>query len=141
VKHTAQWLLVIAVGAGLWLTVTVPTGFPVSELAAFAGPGVVLAIAMSWSANSLRRSEWSWRSALHAAAAGAILYPPLVAFVTAWGGTLGEQAMVVLFVMTSWVVLGAGAFGAILRWLLEEAPAKVRRHRHIVVVHPARSHR
>ena len=135
VKHTGQWLLVAGVGCALWLTITIPTGFPFSELAAFAGPGVVLAIAMSWTANSLRRDHWNWRSALHAAAAGAILYPPLVAFITAWGGTLGMQAMVVLFVLTSWVVLGAGAFGAVLRWLLEEAPAAHRRRRRIFVVH------
>ena len=118
-RRIASGATTLAAAGSLWMLTGIPTGFPMSDLAVFAGPGIVLAIAMSWTYHGFARDQWTWSRALHAAIAGAVFYPPLVALAVAWSGTLGPSVMVFLFVMTSWCALGAGAVGAVARWVME----------------------
>lgn len=99
---------------GLWIVATVPSGFPVTELSMFAGPGIVLAIAASWGAHAFRSTQWNWDDALYAACVGAALFPPIVGFFIAWASTFSRNVMIVLLVVASWVApLGGVIIGAV----------------------------
>jgi hypothetical protein len=107
------------VAAGLWIAASVPSGFGIAQIAMFAGPGVVLAIATSWASGAAYPDEWSWRHALRAAAFGAAVFPPFVALFLAWAGTYDRPAMVTLLVVSAWLAVLGGLAIAIARLVLQ----------------------
>lgn len=103
-RYGAAGLALIA----LWTVATTLSGFTVVQIVVFAGPGLVLAISASWMAHVFSPTDWTWDDALSAGAAGAAVFPPLVAFVVAWGATFDSGMTVALFVFGSWFALATG---------------------------------
>lgn len=90
--------VLIITGAVLWILVTIPTGFPLVDLSVFTAPGIVFAIAMNWAWNAPAPASHDWRGAIDAAMIGAVLFPPFVALILAWSGTLAPGAMEIVLV-------------------------------------------
>jgi hypothetical protein len=107
-------LITLGVGA-MWVLATVPSGFSAFQLALFAGPGMVLAIAMSWTAHAFTPEEFDWGDTLSAGAFGAAAFPPVVGLFVAWTSTFNPNVMIVLLILSSWLALGAGLIGGVLR--------------------------
>ena len=107
-------LSLAGIAAGLWLAASVPSGFSVAQLAMFAGPGIVLALAADWASHAGSQREWDWRHGLHAAGVGAAVFPPFVALFVAWSGSFGPELMVTLLVFSAWLALFCGWLFAVL---------------------------
>lgn len=103
-----------ALSVALWLAASLPSGLGVVQIAMFAGPGVVLAVAASWASHAAFPGEWSWSDGLRAAVVGAIAFPPFVALFFAWGGTFGSSVLVTLLVFSAWLAVLCGLIIALL---------------------------
>ena len=109
-------LIAIAAAAGAWAFATVPWGVNLYELLVFTAPGAVLALGASWMGHATTRSTWTWKRASRAALAGAILVPPILAFLIALHGSGGPQTLVIGFVYLAWAALiGGGLIGLLPR--------------------------
>lgn len=122
-RHLITWTLLAAM---LWVAVSIPSGFSVVQIAMFIGPGIVLAIAVSWASHAAFPDDWTWQHGLRAAAVGAGAFPPFVAAFFAWAGTFGSSSMVTLLVFSAWLAVLFGLVLALGRLAL--AP-KEKRHR------------
>lgn len=111
--------------AATWIAASVPSGFSMIQIAMFAGPGLVLAIAASWAAHAAFPHEWNWRNGLRAAVIGAVAFPPFVAVFFAWAGTFGAPVMVTLLVFSAWLAVLGGLMIALVR--LATVPSAARR--------------
>ena len=128
--HVRGNRVVVAAGATLaavflWLCASIPTGFPISQISMFAGPGIVLAVAANWASHAANPSRLTWRHGFRAAVLGAVLFPPLIAFYFAWGGSFGTGVFMTLLIFSTWLALMAGLIVATLRML--SAPERARR--------------
>ena len=56
-RRALPWPLAVAA----WLAASVSSGFAVTQIAMFAGPGVVLAVAASWASHAGFPYRWNWR--------------------------------------------------------------------------------
>ena len=121
------YVVLVLAGAVLWILVTTPTGFPLVDLSVFAGPGVVFAIAMNWAWDAPAPKPHDWRGAVDAAMIGAILFPPFVAAILAWGGTLAPGAMEIVLVLAAWIALIVGFIGGVVYRRLWREPPEARR--------------
>jgi hypothetical protein len=115
--HRARTLALTATAAGIWLLASVPSGFSPVQIAVFAGPGIVLALATDWASHVGTRREFDWRHGLKAAAVGATFFPPFVAVFFAWSGTFGADLIIALLVFTAWLALLCGFMFAGFSWL------------------------
>jgi hypothetical protein len=104
----------VAVAALLWLAASVPSGFGIVQIAVFAGPGMVLALAISWTSYANARRDWDWRHGLRAIGLGAAFFPPFVGLFFAWSGSFGSEVLVTLLVYSAWMALLCGFLLAML---------------------------
>lgn len=128
-------LLGVAAAIGLWSAATVPSGYSYVELLVFAGPGMVLAIAMSWAAHTFARSQFTWTDGLRAGIIGGAVLPPVIAFMVALSATADHGAILVTFVLGSWLALASGVLVAALRALNEDGSRTPRRSRARLTLH------
>ena len=116
-RNRARGLGLAAAAAALWLFASLPSGFSLVQIAVFAGPGVVLALATDWASHVIVRRDFNWHHGLQAAAIGATIFPPFVALFFAWSGSFGPELIVTLLVFSAWLALFCGLFFAGLSWL------------------------
>jgi hypothetical protein len=114
-RRTLRLATLWSLAAGAWFVASVASGFAVVQIAMFAGPGIVLAIAASWASHAGFPHRWSWRHALNAATLGALSFPPFVALFFAWAGTFGSAALVTLLVFSAWLAVLSGLMIALAR--------------------------
>lgn len=129
-RAVGRWvlrLLGVAAAIALWAAVTTPSGYSVTELLVFAGPGMVLAIAMSWAAHAFSQSFFTWDDGLRAGIIGGAVLPPVLAFAVALTATADHGAILVTFVLGSWFALASGILVAALRALNEDGSRAPRR--------------
>jgi hypothetical protein len=117
ISRVLRYATIALAVTAMWVIATVPSGFSALQLALFAGPGMVLTVAMSWTAHAFAPEEFDWGDTLRAGVVGAVAFPPLVGFFVAWTTTFSPNVMVVLLVLSSWFALGAGLLAAIVRLL------------------------
>lgn len=116
-RNRARTLALLATAAVLWLLASLPSGFSVAQIAVFAGPGVVLALATDWASHAVARRDFNWHHGLQAAGIGATIFPPFVALFFAWSGSFGPDLLVTLLVFSAWLALFCGLSFAGLSWL------------------------
>ncbi|HVX38544.1 MAG TPA: hypothetical protein VHB25_03140 [Gemmatimonadaceae bacterium] len=131
-------LLGAAAAIGLWSAATVPSGYSYVELLVFAGPGMVLAIAMSWAAHAFARSHFTWDDGLRAGLIGGAVLPPVLAFTVALTATTDHGAILVTFVLGSWFALASGVLVAALRALGQDGSRTPRRSTARLTLHRAK---
>jgi hypothetical protein len=121
-RHAMLWTL----AAAAWLVASMSSGFALVQIAMFAGPGIVLAIAASWAGHAGVPHQWTWRHALSAATIGALSFPPFVALFFAWAGTFGSTALVTLLVFSAWLAVLSGLMVALARLAMMPKAARRR---------------
>ena len=134
-----KWIvrtIAAALTIALWRFTIVHSGYTAAELAMFAGPGLVLTLAASWSSRVFNRDQWTWSAGLRAAAIGAVVTPPLVGFGLAFLSAMNHDALPLVFVLGAWLALAGGVFVACVRALRDDfrkrqpaAPARLVLHR------------
>jgi hypothetical protein len=116
-RRYGQPAIVTVIATVLWWIAITPTGFGPQELVAFTAPGAVLALSAQWARYLLRRDALTRKKTATAAATGAMILPPIIAFGIAVLSAFNRAAIVVIFVLGAWTALGggllAGAFGAL----------------------------
>jgi hypothetical protein len=125
-RRALPWPLAVAA----WLAASVSSGFAVTQIAMFAGPGVVLAVAASWASHAGFPYRWNWRHGRRAATLGALWFPPFVALFFAWAGTFGSEALVTLLVFSAWLSVLSGLAVALAR--LAMVPKAARRRARLI---------
>lgn len=104
----------------LWRFTIVHSGYTTAELAMFAGPGLVLSLAASWSSRVFTRDQWTWFVGLRAAAIGALVTPPLIGFGLAFLSAMNHDALLLIFILGAWLALAGGVFVACVRALRDD---------------------
>ena len=112
--------LVAALAIALWRFTELHSGYSASELAMFAGPGLVLTMAASWSSRIFRRDEWTWSAGMRTAIVGLLLSPPLIGFGLAFLSAMNRDASLLIFILGAWLALAGGVFVACLRALRDD---------------------
>lgn len=122
-------------GAGIlsvWLLSTEPFGLGVLQLVVFMGPGALLGLAAGWMANATKPHAWTWQRGRTAAIRGALILPPVLAFIVGLDGNDRPQHLLVGFVRSAWLALVAGGAVAVSRLIrLQSLRARRRRHRRV----------
>jgi hypothetical protein len=108
--------VVMAALMSVWLLSTEPWGLGAYQLIVFMAPGALLGLGAGWMANGSTRTEWNWRAASRSAALGAVILPPVLAFVVLVEGNARPQRLLVGFVYAAWLALASGAAVALARW-------------------------
>ena len=119
-------MVVLAAVASVWLVSSEPWGLGMEQLLIFTAPGALLGLGASWAAHASSQRLWTWRSSRRAALVGAVLLPPVLAFVVAWDGNARPQRLLVGFVYAAWTVLLGGSVLAFIRrpTTLDAAPPR-----------------
>lgn len=118
-----QWIarsLVAALAIALWTLTSAKSGYTPGELVMFAGPGIVLTMAASWSARMLHRDEWTWAAGMRSVMAGALISPPLIGLGIAFLSAMNHEAMMLIFILGAWLALAGGVFVACVRALRDD---------------------
>jgi hypothetical protein len=103
------------------------------QLIVFAGPGALLGLGASWMSYASVPNSWTWRTARNGALAGALLLPPILAFLVALDGNARPHRLLVGFIRAAWLALALGAAVAAARGLRdasEQRRQKVRARLH-----------
>jgi hypothetical protein len=116
-RNRARAVALLSMAGGLWLLASLPSGFSMAQIAVFAGPGIVLALATDWASHVIVRRDFNWAHGLQAAAIGGTIFPPFVALFFAWSGSFGPNLLVTLLVFSAWLALFCGLAFAGLSWL------------------------
>jgi len=121
---------------GLWRFTEVHSGYTASELIMFAGPGLVLTMAASWSSRLFHPDEWTWRTGMRTAMVGMLVTPPLIGFGLAFLAAMNNEAVLLVFILGAWLALAGGVFVACIRALRDDfrkrrpaAPVRLVLHR------------
>lgn len=114
-RNSIRTLIGLAVVASIWLISSEPWGLGVEQLLMFAAPGALLGLGASWAAHGSSQRQWTWRNSRRAAFVGAVILPPVLAFVVAWDGNARPQRLLVGFVYAAWAVLVGGGVIAVAR--------------------------
>ena len=124
----------------LWRFTELHSGYTAAEMVMFAGPGLVLTMAASWSSRIFHRDEWTWTTGLRTAMIGALVTPPLIGFGLAFLSAMNHEAVLLIFILGAWLALAGGIFVACVRALRDDfrerrsaAPARLVLHRPSVV--------
>ena len=118
-----KWIFratVAAVTIALWRFTVAHSGYTAAELFMFAGPGIVLTMAASWSSRVFHRDEWTWTAGMRAAALGAFAAPPLIGFGIAFLSAMNHDAVLLIFIVGAWVAVAGGVFVACMRGLRDD---------------------
>ena len=118
-----QWIarsLVAAVAIVLWPLTSAKSGYTAAELLMFAGPGIVLTMAASWSARVFHRDEWTWAAGMRAILVGGLVSPPIIGLSIAFLAALNHEAVLLIFILGAWLALAGGVFVACVRALRDD---------------------
>ena len=134
-----KWIVRAAVAAAtiaLWAFTETHSGYTAAELLMFAGPGIVLTMAASWSSRLFRRDEWTPSARMRTVAIGAFVSPPLIGFGIAFLSAMNHDAVLLIFILGAWAALAGGVFVACMRGLRDDfrerrsaAPVRLVLHR------------
>lgn len=125
-SHSAlrrKWIvraIVIAATLALWRFTEAQSGYSVVELLMFAGPGIVLTMAVSWSSRMFHPAEWTWTVGMRAAIIGALVSPPAIGFGLAFLSAMNHDAVLLIFILGAWLALAGGVFVACMRGLRDD---------------------
>lgn len=97
-----------AAAVGLWLVATEPWGMRAYQLTLFTAPGALLGLGASWMAYAATPHLYNWRIARNGAIAGALLLPPLLAFLVALDGNARPHRLLSGFIRAAWLSLLGG---------------------------------
>jgi hypothetical protein len=135
----AKWIIRTigaALTVALWWFTELHSGYSVSELVMFAGPGLVLTMAASWSSHIFHRDEWTWAVGMRTALIGVLVTPPLIGFGLAFLSAMNHDAVLVIVILGAWLALGGGVFVGCVRALRDDvrqrrsaAPVRLVLHR------------
>jgi hypothetical protein len=137
-RHTKWFFRSIAalLTIALWLVTETKSGYTAGELLMFAGPGIVLTMAASWSSRMLHRDEWTWAAGMRAVLIGGLITPPLIGFGIAFLSAMNHEAVLLIFILGAWLALAGGVFVSCIRALRDDfkerrpaAPARLELHR------------
>ncbi len=128
-KHGVRVAFAGALILSVWLLSTEPFGLGALQLLVFMGPGALLGLAAGWMANATKPRAWTWHRGLTAAVRGALILPPLLAFIVGLDGTDRPQHLLVGFVRTAWLALVAGGAVAVSRLIRLQSLRAHRRRR------------
>ena len=112
VKLSRRWWLVIVASMAMWLIVIIPSGIGIFALLVFTAPAAALGVFLRWASCLFTPWRWNWRMATNAAAASAMLLPPLLAALVAVSGLQRPEVLLPLFVLGAWVALAVGLLAA-----------------------------
>ncbi|MFI5230255.1 MAG: hypothetical protein ACHQWU_14370 [Gemmatimonadales bacterium] len=107
-RHLVRIAVALALAASVWLVSTEPWGLGVYQLFVFAAPGALLGIGAGWAAHGYSQAQWTWKDARLAAVIGAIILPPVLAFLVALDGNARPQRLLIGFVYAAWIALLGG---------------------------------
>ena len=134
-----KWIiraLVAALAIALWRATELHSGYTASELFMFAGPGLVLTMAASWTSRIFHREEWTWEAGMRTAMIGAVFSPPVIGFGLAFLAAMNHDAVLLIFILGAWLALAGGIFVACVRALRDDfrerrlaTPARLVLHR------------
>lgn len=131
-RHAVRAAIRVAfAGAGIlsiWLLSTEPFGLGMVQLFVFIGPGALLGLGTSWMANATKPRAWTWQRGRVAAIRGALILPPVLAFIVGLDGNDRPQHLLVGFVRTAWLAFIAGGAVAVSR-LIRFRSIRARRRR------------
>lgn len=98
-----------------WSVASEPWGMRVHQLVVFAAPGAVLGLGGAWMAHASAPAKWTWRIGRNAALAGALLLPPILAFLVAVDGNARPHQLLAGFIRAAWLALTLGGVIAVAR--------------------------
>jgi hypothetical protein len=135
IRRSIVTLLTIA----LWGFTVAQSGYTAAELAMFAGPGIVLTLAASWSSRVFDRDQWTWVAGMRTVLVGGLISPPLIGFGIAFLTAMNRDAVLLIFILGAWLALTGGVFVACIRALRDDirqrppaAPVRLVLHRQSV---------
>jgi hypothetical protein len=131
-RHTSRVAIGVAVILSVWLVLTEPFGLGVLQLVVFMAPGALLGLAAGWMASATKPASWTWFRGRAAAIRGALILPPLLAFIVGLDGNDRPPRLLVGFVRTAWLALIAGGAVAVARLIRSQRLKSKRRRRRIV---------
>jgi len=114
-RNAVRLIVALAAVASVWLLSSEPWGLGGEQLLMFTAPGALLGLGASWAAHGSMQRQWTWRSSRRAALIGAVVLPPVLAFVVAWDGNARPQRLLVGFVYAAWAVLLGGGVVSLAR--------------------------
>lgn len=138
-KLRTKWIvrtIVLALAIGLWRLTETHSGYTAAELIMFAGPGIVLTIAASWSSRVFRRDEWTWEAGMRMAVVGALVMPPLIGFGIAFLAAMNPEAVLLIFILGAWLALAGGVFVACIAALRDDVRRRQSAAPVRLVLHP-----
>jgi len=113
-RRIASATLMVVV-AFLWFIVTVPWGMPLTQLVVFLAPGALIGLGTSWAAFAFDHHGWNWKLARRHALLGALLLPPVLAFLVALDGNTRPPRLLAGFVRTAWLAFAMGVVIGVVR--------------------------
>ena len=122
-RYRTKWIvrtIVALFTVALWCFTVVQSGYTAGELVMFAGPGIVLTVAASWSSRVFRPDEWTWGAGLRTALIGGLISPPLIGFGIAFLTAMNREAVLLIFILGAWLALAGGVFVACIRALRDD---------------------
>lgn len=99
----------------LWLLSSEPWGLGVLQLVVFTAPGALLGLGAGFMAHATAKETWTWRHAATAAARGAVILPPMLAFVVALDGNDRPPHLLEGFVRAAWLAFAVGGAASVAR--------------------------
>jgi hypothetical protein len=103
--------LTIAAGVAIiaiWALASEPWGLAFYQLVVFTAPGALLGLGATWMAYASAQSAFTWRVARNGALLGAVLLPPVLAFLVALDGNARPHRLLAGFIRAAWLALACG---------------------------------
>ena len=122
-RYRTKWILRAIVALftiALWWFTEAQSGYTAGELMMFAGPGIVLTMAASWSSRVFHPDEWTWAAGLRTTLIGGVIAPPLIGFAIAFLTAMNREAVLLIFTLGAWLALAGGVFVACIRALRDD---------------------
>jgi len=107
-KRRIRTLLGVFAALTIWVVATEPWGIGVYQLLVFMAPGALLGLGTGWMAYASARQSWSWHTSRTAALVGAILLPPVLAFLVALDGNARPHRLLAGFIRAAWLAFAVG---------------------------------
>jgi hypothetical protein len=139
IGRNGQRVIATIIATVVWWFVITPPGFGAIQLVALTAPGAVLALAAQWARYALRFDELTRTKMAAAAAVGAMIMPPIIAFGIEILSTFDRAAIVGIFVLGAWAALGGGLLAGAIEALSNDFKPRltIRRSHHLVPASPS----
>ena len=98
----------LALALAVWVLATEPWGIAVYQLIVIVAPGALLGLGAGWMAYASAQHAWTWRAARTWVIAGAVLLPPVLAFLVAVDGNARPHRLLAGFVRAAWIAFALG---------------------------------